>query len=68
MVTEGVREEEAGEVSEGLAVEGAMLAEVGGEVGEEGRSGKRAFERGVEEDSKMVVDMSAVEGVGESVE
>ena len=51
-------EEEAGE--------GAMLAEVVGEVGEEGRSGKRAFERGVEDNSKMAVDMSAVEGVGDA--
>lgn len=54
-------------------MEGAMLAEEGGGVGEEesgenGRSGKRALERVVVEKSEMAVDTSAVEGVGEGEE
>lgn len=76
METEGVREE----AGEGLAVEGAMLAEEGGgvrveegegvreEEGESGRSGKRALERVVVENSETVVDTSATEGVGEGEE
>ncbi|KAG7232315.1 hypothetical protein INR49_009024, partial [Caranx melampygus] len=65
--TEGVREE-AREGSEGVAVDGAKLAEVGGggvareEEGEKGRSGKSALERVVVEmeveESEMVMGES----------
>lgn len=57
-------------------MEGALLAEEGGgvvkeegeESGADGRSGKRALERVVVEDSALVVDTSAEEGVGEGEE
>lgn len=59
-----------------MAAVGARLVEVGGgvgreegeESGENGRSGKRALDRVVVENSGMVVDASAAELAGEAEE